>query len=143
MDEHAFDGRQSATPESVGEPDRTATRLRLDGRGKTIVDIGRNRLLATATLFAIGFTVLAWRLVDVSLLEPRHGAGLVALAIPASSVVSRADILDRNGAVLDFLDSTTTPAHRLNRPFENRRKFTGPFSDLDHLNDELRKAFVF
>lgn len=134
MDEHAFDGRHPATPESVGEPDRTATRLRLDGRGKTIVDIGRNRLLATATLFAVGFAVLAWRLVDVSLLEPRRGAGLVALAAPAAAVVSRADILDRNGAMLAtslITQSLYADARLVREPQRAARRLVAVLPDLD------------
>lgn len=77
-----------------------AGRVRLEGEVKQALDTGRNRLIVTGVLFALVFTVIAGRLVDVTLIgrssEPR-----VATAPRAGAFESfRADISDRNGVLL-------------------------------------------
>lgn len=77
-----------------------AGRVRLEGEVKQALDTGRNRLIVTGALFALVFTVIAGRLVDVTLIgrsaEPR-----VATAPRAGAFESfRADISDRNGVLL-------------------------------------------
>ncbi len=67
--------------------------------GGEALEVGRNRLLAIAGVFAVVCLILAARLVEVSVL---HGAGSLeaGAGADADAVVSRADIVDRNGVVL-------------------------------------------
>jgi cell division protein FtsI (penicillin-binding protein 3) len=72
----------------------------LDEPAQQTLDIGRNRLLVTAALFAVAFAVIALRLVDVTLIKP-IGESKLAHRAPVEKVeVSRADITDRNGVLL-------------------------------------------
>jgi cell division protein FtsI (penicillin-binding protein 3) len=64
------------------------------------IETGRNRLLVTAAVFAVVFTVLAGRLVHVAMFQ---GGGEPTLARSTGTVASdgeRADIVDRNGELL-------------------------------------------
>ena len=68
-----------------------------DDVGKDALEVGRNRLLAIAGLFAVVCLVLAVRLVEVSVLqggEPRE------VRSAAAAVAARSDIVDRNGVIL-------------------------------------------
>ena len=76
-----------------------AGRVRLEGEFKQALETGRNRLIVTGALFALVFTVIAVRLVDVTLIgrgEPRGAHG------PRDGALEtfRADITDRNGVIL-------------------------------------------
>jgi cell division protein FtsI (penicillin-binding protein 3) len=66
----------------------------------TDVEIGRNRLLITSALFAAAFSVVAIRLVDVTLLGERSLPHLAKGSTSTSHQASRADIIDRNGTLL-------------------------------------------
>ncbi len=81
-------------------PPRRDEIVQLDGATKRALEIGRQRLLIGAALFALAFLAISGRLVDVTLFgdgtEPRI-AGQPALAAP---IAERADIVDRNGVVL-------------------------------------------
>ncbi|MDP6351697.1 MAG: penicillin-binding protein 2 [Alphaproteobacteria bacterium] len=76
--------------------------VRLEGSGKTLLDVGRDRLLIAASLFALGFLILSGRLVEVALLGD-SSASIVATAQRGGAAVTRmarADIIDRNGFFL-------------------------------------------
>jgi len=64
------------------------------------VEIGRTRLLITSALFAAAFSVVAIRLVDVTLLGERSASHLTKGSGIATHQTSRADIVDRNGVLL-------------------------------------------
>lgn len=89
-----------------GANGRRAARVRMDTQAKAAVEVGRNRLAITAAVFTLAFLVIAGRLVDLMALNSADAAARVAAAMtaaraaPAESVVSRADIVDRNGVVL-------------------------------------------
>ena len=88
---------------------RGATRIRMDGVRKRALDIGRNRLLVTGAVILLAFGSVGARLVDLML---AGGASLVRTeaAKPGTRpVVSRADILDRNG----FVVATSLPISSL------------------------------
>ncbi len=74
--------------------------VRLEGANKEILEVGRNRLALCAGLFAVAFAVLSLRLVDLTLIsqarEPQLDRGEKAAGLP----LARADIVDRNGALL-------------------------------------------
>jgi cell division protein FtsI (penicillin-binding protein 3) len=76
-----------------------AGRVRLEGEFKQALETGRNRLIVTGALFALVFAVIAGRLVEVTLFghgEPQTATG----PRPGALESFRADIIDRNGAIL-------------------------------------------
>lgn len=62
------------------------------------LEMSRNRLLLGGILFALIFVIIAFRLVDLSLLRSPHSG--IATAIAAQRPTQRAEILDRNGTLL-------------------------------------------
>jgi cell division protein FtsI (penicillin-binding protein 3) len=72
----------------------------LDEPAQQTLEIGRNRLLVTAALFAVAFVVIGLRLVDVTLIKPTGKADLAQHAPVEKTEFSRADITDRNGVLL-------------------------------------------
>ncbi|MBI4184754.1 MAG: penicillin-binding protein 2 [Proteobacteria bacterium] len=74
--------------------------VRIEGQAKEAIETGRTRLLVGFGLFALAFLAIAARLVEVSVLAPGAGRPLVAAVDPAPPIVTRGDIVDRNGLVL-------------------------------------------
>lgn len=75
-------------------------RLRLEGTAKQSLEIARHRLVIGGILFAVAFSVVSLRLVDVSLLKEGHEPRFAqSRRIPAIEH-DRADIVDRNGVLL-------------------------------------------
>jgi len=116
-------------------------RMSVEGQTKAAVEVGRNRLLITAGVFALAFCVIAGRLVDLMALSDGEAAARMAAAIAAGdrpvaeAVVHRGDILDRNGVVL----ATNLPTSHLYAdtsavldPKEAADKLMGVFSDLNY-----------
>ncbi len=71
----------------------------IDHDREEVLELGRNRLVVVGALFALAFTIIGGRLVDLSAFQ----AGLNDFNIAAAGdrpAVSRADIVDRNGVVL-------------------------------------------
>lgn len=65
------------------------------------INVGRSRLVFAAIVFALAFTVMAVRVIDVAILTIGHEPRLAR--VPSTLVplkTSRADILDRNGVLL-------------------------------------------
>jgi cell division protein FtsI (penicillin-binding protein 3) len=72
-----------------------------DERQAALIDTCRNRLVATAALFAFVFLVVALRLVDVVLLSGANAESHAGrLRQMAAALPVRADIIDRNGRLL-------------------------------------------
>ncbi|MBK8177080.1 MAG: penicillin-binding protein 2 [Rhodospirillales bacterium] len=82
-----------------GSPKSRAAAVYLDGARHRALDTARNRLLATGVIFALAFTVMAGRLVDLTVLDGGRDHPHAAGASVAKADV-RGDIVDRNGAVL-------------------------------------------
>ena len=80
------------------DPSAAAT-LRLDGECSRALEIGRNRLLVTGAMFVLAFSVIAARLVDVTLTSAGAN-GATRSAKAAVLGVERADLVDRNGVLL-------------------------------------------
>ncbi len=86
-------------------------RIRMESARKKALDLGRTRLLVTGVMFALAFSVLGARLVDLS----QHGKGVppkwrgVAQAQSAPHVVARGDVVDRSGRIL----ATSLPTQSL------------------------------
>jgi cell division protein FtsI (penicillin-binding protein 3) len=79
---------------------RVPARLTIDGTAKEALETARTRLIVAGSLFALAFTVIAVRLVDVTVLrEPREQRPL-RIADTRPQGMDRADIVDRNGVLL-------------------------------------------
>ncbi len=77
-----------------------ATPRMAEGPVKQAIELGRNRLLVAGALFILGFSAIGVRLVDVSLMSQGAEPRLPNTSAAASTRMERADIVDRNGAVL-------------------------------------------
>ena len=62
--------------------------------------IARSRLLFAAVVFAVGFVVMAARVVDVAILTDGNEPHLARVPAAAPLATGRADIVDRNGVLL-------------------------------------------
>lgn len=115
MNQPTKPGRRTAAP--------PGGRVVIDGAAKQALEIGRNRLFVIAAVFALGFTVISGRVVDVMALK---GAGAPRSAAAVIEQPDRAAIRDRNGELLAtslgtaslFADATqvldpVAAAHRL------------------------------
>ncbi len=83
--------------------------LRLEGTTKQALDVGRTRLLVAAISFALAFSLIGWRLVDLGMMTDRHEPSIARNLSPDGLETGRADIVDRNGIVL----ATTMPTASL------------------------------
>ena len=114
----------------------------LDGATKKALEIGRNRLLVGALLFAMAFLVIVGRLVDVSLLQDL-GEPRLADQTPAAPVAERADITDRNGVILATSLATfslfANPAQVLDAD-EAAKELAGVLPDLSVAELEAKLA---
>jgi len=74
--------------------------LPADGPAREAIETGRNRLLITGAVIMFAFGCIGLRLVDLSLLQPAEEPR-VNHAIQSDRIeTERADVLDRNGAIL-------------------------------------------
>lgn len=120
------------------------------GPAREAIEAGRTRLVITGAILALAFAVVGMRLVDVSLLqeatEPR-----VARAPKGNGIqFNRADIVDRNGALLaTSLPTASVYANprQIIDPEETARRLAGtlPGIDAKQLADRLatNRAFVW
>lgn len=74
--------------------------LPADGPAREAIEIGRNRLLITGAVLFFAFGCIGLRLVDLSLLQPAEEPRLNHMTQSDRIETERADILDRNGALL-------------------------------------------
>jgi len=74
--------------------------VRLEGARKQALEVGRNRLLVTSALFALAFFAIAFRLVDLTLLNTGHEPAYAGAVSAEPRTAGRADIKDRNGIIL-------------------------------------------
>ena len=72
--------------------------LSLDGVAKKASDLSRSRLMIASVMFGVIFAVLAGRLVQLSVWPQTEAK--TAFKQQALAAVSRADVTDRNGAIL-------------------------------------------
>jgi len=83
--------------------------VRLEGTTKQALETGRTRLLVAAASFALAFSLIGWRLVDLGLMAEQHEPSLARSLTSDELETGRADIVDRNGIVL----ATTMPTASL------------------------------
>lgn len=86
-------------------------RIRIEGARKKALDLGRTRLLVTGVMFALAFSVLGGRLIDLAQngkdQAPKWRS--IAKAKNTDQVVMRGNILDRSGRIL----ATSLPTQSL------------------------------
>lgn len=117
-------------------------KLRLHGATKHAIETGRMRLVVTAGLVAVAFTMIGVRLIDLMVL----GDGPTAIARarePGRSPMARADIVDRNGVIIAtnlptvnlFADAAAIPDAKI-----AATKLAATLPDLKY--DELMKRLT-
>jgi len=79
---------------------RGATRIRMDGVRKRALDVGRNRLLVTGVVIMLAFGTVIARLVGLMMTDVTEVQRAEISEPGTRPVVSRADIVDRNGLVI-------------------------------------------
>ncbi|MBO6947283.1 MAG: penicillin-binding protein 2 [Rhodospirillales bacterium] len=113
---------------------------RIEGFGKQALETGRNRLLVTAAVIAIAFAGIGARLVDLAVIGQTEQDDRATLATQPPPLVSRADIVDRNGVVLASSLPTASlyadPSEVID-PEDAARKIADVFPDVDA--DKLAK----
>jgi cell division protein FtsI (penicillin-binding protein 3) len=120
----------------------------LDEVREDVLEIGRNRLVVVAAVFALAFTIIGGRLIDLAVWQGGQAASTQAAARHGGATF-RADIIDRNGVILATDLSTASlyaePRRMLN-PEAAARKLLAVFPALDHNDLRLSlasdKAFV-
>lgn len=104
--------------------------IRLEGSLKQALETGRNRLLVTGTMFMIAFVAIAVRLIDLTVFGPSGEPWAKHSILSSSFAAGRADIFDRNGAVL----ATSLPTASL---------FANPYDIMDAEEAAEKLATVF
>jgi cell division protein FtsI (penicillin-binding protein 3) len=79
---------------------RVPGRLTLDGTAKEAIETARNRIAFGGAVFALAFTVIVVRLFDVTVFQEPREAQPPRVAQTQRPEMERADIVDRNGALL-------------------------------------------
>ena len=111
--------RQRCLPLGLDLQPPPAELVKLEGTLKEALEIGRNRLVLAGMVFTLAFSVIGYRLVDLSLSRLGNEPRIAREATPAQLETGRADILDRNGMVL----ATTLPTASL---YANPRHIANP-----------------
>jgi cell division protein FtsI (penicillin-binding protein 3) len=75
-------------------------KLRLHGMTMHAIETGRMRLFVTAGLFALAFSAIGFRLVDLMLVSGGPSARTARAVTAPAPLSSRADIIDRNGVIV-------------------------------------------
>ncbi len=124
---------------------------RIEGFGKQALETGRNRLLVTAAVIAIAFAGIGARLVDLTVIGQSEQDDRASLTTQPPPLVSRADIVDRNGVVLASSLPTASlyadPSEVIDSE-DAARKIAGVFPDVDadrlakHLSGDGRFIWV-
>jgi len=118
-------------------------RLPADGPAREAIETSRNRLMITGAVLFIAFGCIGIRLVDLSLLQPAEEPSLNHAAQSDRIETERADILDRNGALLATGLATASlyaNPRRVIDPDEAARQIASvlPNSDADDLARRLK-----
>ena len=103
----------------------------IDGAAKQALEIGRNRLFVIAAVFALGFTVISGRVVDVMALKGGAAPKSAAVAVEQPD---RAAIRDRNGELLATSLGTASlfaDATQVSDPATAARQLKGVLPELN------------
>lgn len=132
-----------------GAPASAHSTLHLEGVKKRAIDTGRARMIVTGAIFLLAFSVIAARMVDVTILRD-GGVPRAQPAHAADSEVGRADIIDRNGVLLATslpTDSLYAHPHEIQDPAAAARAIAGVLPELavDDIQAKLAsdRAFLY
>ena len=129
------DGRDTeAQPEAAPEV-MCPEVMCLEGSVQQTLERTRNRLVFSGLVFLIGFSVIAFRLIDLGLVRQSAMPAITAAANAKTLATNRADILDRNGVVLATTLSTASLA-------ANPRLIADPLEAAQRLNQVLPRLSV-
>jgi cell division protein FtsI (penicillin-binding protein 3) len=92
--------RRSTSTAMRRRPCVPSKRLPADGPAREAIETGRNRLMITGAVLFIAFGCIGLRLVDLSLLQPAEEPRLNRVVQSDRIETERADIQDRNGALI-------------------------------------------
>lgn len=126
-------GRRPCRPRDGGlPPGGERVFVRVQGHRKQALETGRTRLLVAGLVFACAFSVIGLRILDLAALSGAP-APMAARHEAAAPPGRRADIVDRNGAVL----ATTLPSPSL---YANPREIDDPAAVAARLGEVLPGA---
>ena len=91
------------------DPQGRAGVVVVEGSAKLALETGRSRLKLAGLVFALAFSIVALRLVEVTALSQAREPSLAGEPSGSAKLTGRADIVDRNGKVL----ATTLPTASL------------------------------
>jgi cell division protein FtsI (penicillin-binding protein 3) len=131
---------------AANPPDGT---IHIEGVKQRAIEIGRARLIVTGAIFLLVFSVIAGRMVDITVLH-QGGALHARQAQGDEDTHARADIVDRNGVLLATslpTDSLYARPHEIRDPAEAARAVAQVLPDLpaDELQAKLAsdRAFLY
>jgi cell division protein FtsI (penicillin-binding protein 3) len=75
-------------------------RLKIEGSAKQTIDVARHRLFVGGSLFALAFLVVAFRLVDLTMLNEGREPRIARAPRLTPIEMDRADVVDRNDTLL-------------------------------------------
>lgn len=101
-----------------------------EARARRPIEVARTRLLIAGAAFALCFAVLAFRIVGLAIFDDSESRAIGGQAVASSVAPGRADIVDRNGALL----ATNLPTVSL---FADQTLVL----DAGHAADRLRTVF--
>ena len=101
------------------DPRDRAADVVLEGSAKQALETGRARLKLAGLVFALAFSIIALRLVEVTAFAQSQAPSLAGEPAGSAKLTGRADIVDRNGKVL----ATTLPTASL---YANPRQVRDP-----------------
>lgn len=130
-----------------------------ESTGRQIIEQSRVRLLCVGLFFILSFTSITWRMIDVAVVH-RHKIATITVSDPDSedneqvaveggAVLSRGDIVDRNGALLAtslMTASLFANPREIREPAETARKLEKALGlDAGQMEKRLRsnKSFVW
>ena len=113
------------------------------GRATQALETGRSRLIVTGLVMTMMFAAIGWRTVDLSLFTSSDDAEIAGVPAAPAPLVTRADIVDRNGIVvatsLPTVSVYANPKEILD-PREAADKLAAVLPDLDR--DKLEKRLA-
>ncbi|WP_339853710.1 penicillin-binding protein 2 [uncultured Nisaea sp.] len=116
----------------IPAPEKT---MKLEGNGKQALEQGRTRLLIAGSVFALAFSVIAARVIDVSVFERAEEPRLAEERGTLTHKTGRADIVDRNGMLLATtlnVPSLYADPKYIMDPAESAAKLRTVLPELDH-----------
>ncbi len=121
---------------------------RFDGFSKQALETGRNRLLVTAAVITLAFVGIGARLIDLTVIGGTESDDRAGLVTQPPALLSRADIVDRNGVVMASSLPTASlyadPKDIID-PKDAAQKISGIFPEIDpvKLADNLSRGGRF